>query len=483
MQKWIAALMVLTTLAGCVEDDAPADAEIDQPTCPTSPLEDGAVRILETTDDPIVDDRELAWDFSTYNVRTCDLRAVGHTPLRWDAQGLPDPHGYIGEIDSLAEHNLAAVAALGAGAERGTAYILDITDRTSPQVLSSIQQGGTYMTDVKLSPDGKYLATASQAAPSVELLEGVPPANNAVEPTIFGGFTLYDITDPSDPQYMLTYPDAGTGCHMLSFTIIQDTHVVACVSANVRVWGFIEAAGTLVPLGFVDYVPMDGGTGLHDMTISTDDVTGAPTMVVSRWGDGLDVVDLSNAPQATFLGNWKGQGATHYAGNVHTAMMFYADGERYVMASPEYTSGGNVPSMWLLDASDYGNMKLVGEWFHPNEHDSQGLYLTTHQWQVAPTGPDVPLEDVRVYLTMNHGGIWVLGLKEMIDGDLWGAIKGFHLTRTPIEEESAVTGNAVLNTWDVNVVDGAIYGTDRATGVWVLDWVGDDALDGVTGFA
>ena len=84
---------------------------------------------------------------------------------------------------------------------------------------------------------------------------------------------------------------------------------------------------------------------------------------------------------------------------------------------------------------------------------------------------------------MNHGGVWVLGFKEMLEGDLWGAIKGFHLTRTPLDEATAVTANAVLNTWDVNLVDGYIYGTDRATGVWVLDYRGDDHLTDLTGFA
>lgn len=484
MKRLMATLLLLVTVAGCVDDNADSEPVIEPTTCPESPFEHPEVQILNITDDPIVDERELAWDFSTYNVRTCDLFTVGHTPLRWAADGAPDPHGYIGEIDIKAEHDLAAVAALGAGPERGTAYLLDISDRANPQVLSSIEQGGTYLVDVKISPDGRYLAAASQTAPSAELLEGVPPATLGAELTSNYGFTLYDIRDPSNPSYMMTYPDLGTGCHMLSFVIIQDTHVIACVSDVLKVWGFVEAApGTLVPLGFVPYVPTDAGTGLHDMTISYDDVTGAPTMAVSRWENGVDIVDLSNAPQAEFLGNWAGQGATHWGGNLHTAMMFYADGTRYVMASPEYTSGGNVPSLWVLDATDYGNMNLVGEWYHPNEHDSQGLFLTTHQWQVAPTGPDVPLEDVHVYLTMNHGGVWVLGFKEMLEGDLWGAIKGFHLTRTPLDEATAVTANAVLNTWDVNLVDGYIYGTDRATGVWVLDYRGDDHLTDLTGFA
>ncbi|MGB1586733.1 MAG: hypothetical protein ACPHID_06790 [Thermoplasmatota archaeon] len=506
MKTWVALLMALTALAGCIGDDD-SDPVPAEPACPTSIHEDANVRILNTTDDPIVDERELAWDFSTYNVRTCDLYAVGQTPLRFAADGSPDPHGYIGELDVLADYDLATVAVLGAGGETPTAYVLDISNRTDPQVLSAIEQAGVYLVDVKLSPDARFLVTASQG-----LLVGPGEASELPELTANSGFTVYDLEDPRNPSYMFTIPDTQGGCHMLEVEYVGTTFVVVCVSANIRVWGFEEVQDrTFVPLGFVDYLPtLDGvptpssrwlpagdptcqvptgcvlnpvlGSGPHDMTI-TQDPDGTLWMTVSHWNDGMRLVDITDAPQAVEVGAWNGEGATHYDGNVHTAMRFWANGTPYVIASPEYTYGGVVPSLWVLDTTDPATPQLVGEWYHPNEHESQGLYLTTHQWQVAPTGPDVPLEDVHVYLTMNHGGVWVLGFKEMLEGDLWGAIKGFHLTRTPIDQDTAITQNAVLNTWDVNVADGYIYGTDRATGLWVLDYTGDDHLDGLTGFA
>jgi hypothetical protein len=209
---------------------------------------------------------------------------------------------------------------------------------------------------------------------------------------------------------------------------------------------------------------------------------GASYLVVSHWDEGVKVLDITQAPAITEVGSWDGEGAEHYDGNVHTAMMFEAGGKRYVMASPEYTGEGSIPGLWVLDATDLSDLKLVAEWYHPGLHESQGLYLTTHQWQVAPTGADVAAEDVRVYLTMNHGGLWVLDFGAILRGDDQGAILGFNLARTPIPEDHVA--NAILSTWDVNVVDGYIYGTDRATGLWVFHYSGDEYDDpALTGFS
>lgn len=504
----LVALLSLTALAGCL-DDGDAGDPVDAAGCARTAFEHPGVRFLNTTDDPIVDDQDLAFDFETYNVRTCSLAAVGWTPLRWDDAGDPDPHGYIGEIDMRGDLDLGAVAVLGLAPESPRVYLLDISDRARPEVLSTIAQTGTYLVDVKISDDGRYLFTASQSLPG----PGEAGELLALSPTADVGFTVYDISDPAAPVWVNTFVEpGGDGCHMMSHEIVQGVDTISCIAQNVRVYGLDRVGGRLLTRGFVDYhpggVPVPSGLGPagdptcslpseapdpgvcaltegpHDVTVQVDEQTGQVLAVVSHWGEGVRVVDLTDAPQATELGAWTGEGATHYAGNVHTAMMFYAGGTRYVLASPEYTSQVEaVPSLWLLDATDLGDLRLVGEWYHPNEHPSQGLFLTTHQWQVAPTGADVPLSDVHVYLTMNHGGLWVLGLEQILAGDRAGAVEGFHLSRTPLDTDSLITGNARLNTWDVNVVDGTIYGSDRATGLWIFDFDGDRNEAATTGFA
>ncbi len=479
--------LLFAVLAGCVSEAPDPVDEPDVPVhvCEPTPFEDPYIRFANLTEDVIADvagRAENQWDFSKSNVRSCSLAAIGHHDLR---EG--DPHKYLGEIDFRGDLDLGAVAVLGNG-ETPMIYILDISNRSAPQVISTIEQDGTYIVDVKLGDNGDYLFAASQTVPGPG--EGFGLAD--LEPTAPTGFTVYDIRDPANPTFVTTIADPQVGCHMLNTEYVGTTLVVACVSQQVRLHAFEVTPAGLAYITFVDYFPEGengapapsgvpavgdptGGQltqGPHDMLIQRDEVTNDLLMVVSHWGAGMRVVDLNDAPQATELGKWMGEGATHYAGNVHTAMMFYANGTRYIMASPEYTSGGNIPSLWLLDATDLSNPTLVGEWFHPGNHTSEGLYLTTHQWQVAPVGPDVALEDVKVYLTYNKGGIWVLGLQEMLEFDNQGAIKGFHLSRAVLDEATAV-GNAVLSTWDVNLVDGYIYGSDRATGLWVFHYQGD----------
>ncbi len=485
-----ALLLAIVPLTGCLSGAGDASGAADD--CPAAPFDPEGVRIVDAGFDPIVDDRSLQWDFDSYNVRTCTLPAIGWTALSSDGV----PHKYIGEMDMRGDLGLGAVAVLGNG-EAPLVYLLDIRDRAAPAVVATLPQQGTYVTDVKFSDDGKVLYTASQTV-AVDGLAALPA------PTAPTGLTAYNVEDPANPVYLGTVVDPQVGCHMLEPVQVAPTQdAVFCISAFVRSYLIERGQPALVDLGFVDYIPSRAGaptptgipavgdptcdaptgcllaSGPHDVTVWHEGGTfgqGASYAVVSHWDEGLKVLDISQAPLITEVGSWNGEGATHYAGNVHTAMMFTVGEDRYIVASPEYTSDGTVPGLWVLDASDLGGLRLVGEWYHPGNHTSQGLYLTTHQWQVAPTGPDVTADQVRIYLTYNHAGVWVLDLAKMLEGDMAGAILGFNLARAPLDESASVA-NAVLSTWDVNVVDGFIYGTDRATGLWVFHYTGDELGD------
>lgn len=488
----LAAVLVAAVLAGCI--GSPEDDESEptlEDTCALGPLDDG-VRLEDTRHDPIEAlSREDQWDHELRNVRTCSLPAIGQHDLR---EG--DPHRYIGEIDMRGDLDLGSVAVLGNG-EDPKVYILDITNRSEPEVLSVIEQDNTYIVDVKFSEDGALLFTASQNVPSGVEFDNLPQLTG---PT---GFSVYDISDPSDPQWLLTHPDPQVGCHMMSHKIIDGTDWLFCVSQQVRAYSLERAGGQVFVSGFMDYFPEENGlptpswpplvgapvpdlltSGPHDMTVMEDPVDGRTYATVSHWDAGVRVVDVTDMPLMEEVGVWKGEGAVHYDGNVHTAMMFYIGEDRYLAATPEYTYGGVVPSVWILDANDLSDLQLVGEWFHPGEHDAEGLFLTLHQWQVAPQGPNVTdPHDVRIYITYNHAGVWVLDVGAILAGDSWDAILGYNLARQEIDPDTSV-GNAVLNTWDVNVVDGYIYGSDRATGLWIFHYQGDTLGDpAVTGFA
>src|SRR5688572_7665461 len=496
----LAAAALGAVLAGCAQTGDDDEATAPAVSCEASPFDQPGLRIAEPFEDPIDDDIDNATLFESTNVRTCSLPAIGWSALSPDGV----PHKYIGEIDMRGDLDLGAVAVLG-NQEAARVYLVDITNRSAPTVLSAIDQAGTYIVDVKLSDDGLVLYTASQSLPGPEFLTSMP------EGTAPEGFSAYWIADPSNPVYLGTVVDANGGCHMLDpVQVAANQDAVMCVSANVRSYLVQRGEGEFLNPGFVDHLPtVDGhpstswslpvenpscGSGPlppsvaelpclfasapHDMTAFHEGGAfgqGPSYLVVSHWGEGVKVLDITEAPAITAAGSWAGEGAAHYAGNVHTAMMFMVGENRYIVASPEYTIDGAVPSLWVLDANDLSNLRLVAEWFHPGGHESQGLYLTTHQWQVAPTGPGVDPGEVRIYLTYNHGGVWVLDFGQILAGDNLGAILGYNLARTPLPDGHVP--NAILSTWDVNVVDGYVYGSDRATGLWVFHYEGDTLGD------
>lgn len=499
MRILVALLAATSLLAGCLSDDGSGtDLTPGSDGCPASPLDQPGLRLVSTTVDPIDDERGNATNFESTNVRTCTLPAIGWNPLH--ESGVP--HKYLGELDMRGDLDLGVVAVPG-NTEPGGAYLVDISDRANPEVLSYVDQPGAYVVDAKISDDGQVLYLASQNAGSTEFVTQLP---EPVSPT---GFTVYDIRDPTEPVYQGFVADEG-GCHMLDPVQVDPvSDAVMCISTTLKSYLIQRAPSPFVNMGFVPYVPNNGlgiptpplpvappidlpveatTQGPHDMTAYHEGEAfgdGNSYLVVSHWGSGVKVLDITQAPVITEVGSWDGEGATHYAGNVHTAMMFDTADGRYILASPEYTFSGAVPSLWLLDADDLSNLELVAEWVHPGEHESQGLYLTTHQWQVAPTGDDIPVADVQVYLSYNHAGVWVLDLGEILAGDNQAAILGFNLARTPIREEAvADVPNVVLSTWDVNVVDGYIYGSDRSTGLWVFHYTGDELGNPrLTGFA
>jgi hypothetical protein len=485
MRTLVALLSTLVLLGGCLDATTDGDEASDVDGCPASPLDQPGVQIVPTTVDPIVDDKDRALEFETTNVRTCSLPAIGWSALDPDGS----PHKYLGELDMRADLGIGAVAVVGSG-EPGRVYLVDIgTDPANPTVLSFIDQPGAHVTDVKISDDGKILYTASQATPSGELALATFPDLVAAS-----GFSAYNIEDPAEPAYLGFVEDLGTGCHMLDpVQVAPNQDAVMCTANTLRSYLVQRDLPLLLNLGFVDYSAIPDADpsqvaglvgGIHDITAFHESGSFGPGsyLVVSHWALGVRLLDISNAPAILEVGAWTGEGATHYRGNVHTAMMFDAGGHRYIVASPELTQQGVVPCLWVLDADDPSALQLQAEWCHPGLHESQGLYLTTHQWQVAPTGPDVAVEDVRLYLTMNHAGMWVLDFGEILHGDAQAAILGFNLARTPIPEDHV--GNAILSTWDVNVANGYIYGTDRATGLWVFHYTGDELGDvRLTGFS
>ncbi len=452
-------LLIIAALvaAGCI---SPEEALPDP---------DDAMNTVEAFLDPILDSHDHA-DPAEHALKTASMHELGFNVLGDDGK----PFTYIGEIDWLGDY--AYIAVIGRGSLPGF-VIVDVTDATNPVVVGRGEMPNAYVVDVKIDDDGKFLYAASQAGTRTGTPTGLQDALGRY------GVWVWNVEDKTKPVLVSQTPVAASGCHMLSYWKHNGEHL-ACTGETILFFDPVDdALGTrrLTPVGQyspqsqegLDETTRSGETGPgplpHDQTIQTDPVTGNPVMFVSHWDMGLRVVDLANLAAPRELGTWTGAGATHYSGNVHSAMAVVMNDTRYVVAGPELLGQGQVPSLYIMKADDYGNMELVAEWWAPGDHASQGLLLTTHQFQIV---------DGRIYMAYNHGGVWVLDLATIIAGGYREDparpdVLGYHLERHA-EVLDAENAHPIPNTWDVVVRHGVIWATDRYTGLYALHLTGDE---------
>lgn len=431
--------------------------------------------------DPILDDHEHG-AFAEHNFSTPNMHLIGHTPMGDDGK----PYSYIGEMDSYGD--LTVVQVLGRGSTPGF-VVLDTSDPSAPKPIGRAEMPYSYVVDVKWSPDGKYVFAASQQRPAPH------PEDPATAVLQSWGFTQFDMSDPTAPVAFAGGFAAPSGCHMLSVKELAGELTVFCISQGiVRIYQHAEG-GAWLEVGAITPDRTDSGVerlvtevaaagpnagfaallgaGPHDITIQEDPIeAGRFIASVSYWDLGLRFFDVTDPTSPTFLGSWAGDEAEVYEGNVHGAMLYGHHGsERFAVVGPELL-GDTHPALWVLDVTDFAAPKVVGEWIPPGEHATQGLLLTTHQFQVL---------NERIYLAYNHAGLWVLDLHVIMDGTYRDDpsrpdVLGYYLPHNEVELYDPDVA-AVPNTWDVNVRDGLIYASDRYTGFYVLHYADDEMGD------
>ena len=429
--------------------------------------------------DPIVDDHDHA-SFAEHAFSTPNMHLVGHTTMTEDGK----PFSYIGEMDTFG--NMTVVQVLGRGSTPGF-VVLDTSDPSSPTPIGFAAMPYSYVVDVKWSPDGKYVFAASQQNP------GAYPEDPATALLQSWGFTQFDMSDPTAPV-----PFAGgftpQGCHMLSVKDLGGELTVFCIARGLvhvfqhvegGAWSQVSAFGPgRTPTGaerVVSETIAAGpgapnalllGVGPHDITIQEDPLEpGRFIASVSYWDFGLRFYDVTDPARPAELGAWGGDGAAVYEGNVHGAMLYERDGARLAVVGPELLGDTN-PALWVLDVNEFAAPKIVGEWVPPGEHVTQGLLLTTHQFQVV---------DEKIYLAYNHAGLWVLDIHAIMEGAYAEdperpEVLGYYLPHREVELYDPEVA-AVPNTWDVNVKDGLIFASDRYTGFYVLHYAEDERGD------
>lgn len=458
MQKALVALMMaVVALAGCLGDD--------EPTPGTGTPTTGAP-------EPFMSPIGLDHDHNVPELHDIanNMVEVAYHPLREGTIAT------ISEIDVAGGH--AFVAEMGFGF-----HIFDLADPLNPVLVSSTeleipdQQLPTdvYMADLKVDATGDWVFVATE-------LSTTP------------GVLIYDARDKTNPVIAGFWPEPGLllGCHMIEYFVQAEQEYLACAPLDNAIYiGMIlpEVNGVREIVQVARWVPTTtkfvqqqsasminyvqtqdpAGAALHwvsghqDMTYQVDPFTGTPYMSVSFWNLGLRWVDLTNPILPLEVGSWQGEDGELYGGNLHTAMMFESNDKRMAVAIPEVASP---PALFVLDATDFNAPILSAEWQAVNDTQGQDGTFSMHNFQIV---------DEKIYLTMYHGGIWVLDVSTE-ENHAAPEVLGTYM---PFDRRPDTYGrglNGGIMSWDLVVHHGYII-TANQGGFYVLALEGDPTGD------
>ncbi len=420
MRSWmLVAVLGLTTLAGCLDDEGDSDNQDDLGKRPPA---------------IVLEDVLAAWSGGNVSANMHHLGIWGE--------------GGGEEVDAWGDYVFV---------DRGsTIYILERTWNADGslglETVSSIDVPGAK--DVKVSDDGMWAFVGNDEQLSMAPLGGTPLRA--------GGFYVLDFADKTAPK-IVSYLPVGPlrGPHMVFYHQQPDgTEWVFGANADISINHFDRETGTLHevsryaanPVTDVNRDPevLDAYYQLyaHDMFVMNEP-DGRTLMYVSYWDAGLRIVDVTDPAAPVELGGWNAFPEGH-EGNLHTTVTDWIGDRRITVGSVEvgfavvggthYVLGTDRSIVYVWDTTNPADIKLLGTWENPDQAPAgrdmvPGEEITsTHNIQV---------EDGKVYLAHYGLGIFVLDIS------------------TPkLQFAPAVLGfdrEPGTNVWDIIVHEGVVY--------------------------
>jgi hypothetical protein len=301
-------------------------------------------------------------------------------------------------------------------------------------------------------------------------------------------FSIWDISRVDVPRRIGEVP--GAGCHMLHPMQIGATTYVWCAAVYAaQVYQIVDlpdGTATGVPLfpalpvedlevaRYASYYSALGAPRawilrVHDMTFQEDPLTGLPVLVTAHELQGIRIFDVSQPALPRQVSHWQGEGLGKPIDRVHTVGLANIDGRRIAFGATE-TFHKVVPSLYVVDFTDYATPKFLAEWNPPGVPSDERMTYSMHNFQVVGH---------RLYVANFHAGLWVLDIQDpsrptpiALSTPVWD-------TEYPRPGQMDLAGFRMDQNmyWDVVVANGFVIASDVSAGLEVLRVDGDPAFD------
>lgn len=367
---------------------------------------------------------------------------------------------------------------------RAGMVVLDLADPAAPVQVGRYDAGVAFVSDVKVSSDGRWAFLATE--PDAVWAAAIGDAGNLVQgaldpggPMLAGdvGVQIVDLSDPTRPAFAGLHATADPmGYHMVRLDERADATYVygaAFGTGRMDILRFETAPEPhLVPVGVYQtdaardprnnlFAPggLDGAAHtVHDMTLVEDPLEGFPLLVVAYWHGGMHLLDASDPEALRFLGRWDAF-AEVTPGAVEYAKVTAVEDRRIAVAGSGFKNQDRQGILWVIDATDLAAPQLIGTWSLPGLFPTTtDLTFSTHSFEIV---------DGKVYLAHYHAGAYVLDISTL-DKAAAPEVLAFHIPRGV--EPVPMAGLAVTPLIFDAVVDGAhFYLADTTGGLRVVE--------------
>ena len=339
-------------------------------------------------------------------------------------------------------------AMTGTHSAAGHAYIWEVTDPESIEMVDIVHVDARTVNDVKISEDG---------ATAVISREGASNRRN--------GLVLLDVSDPSvGVRRLAEYDDRLTGG--VHNTFIHDGHVYALSGG--RRFDIINIEDPASPHRVGSFALDNPARSIHDVWV----VEGVAYS--ANWSDGVAVVDVGGAgkggtPQAPVLvGQFPFPTGWNHAVYPYRSV---STGKFYIFAGDEAARSGRYSPLSEIGTGTPGYENEPTRWrgwIHILEWDEnfEAPPRLVGRYEVPEAGShNIWIEDDVMYVAFYNGGLRVVDVSGELLGNLYR--QGREIARfLPLDPQGFLPNAPQV--WGAQPHKGHIFFSDRNSGLWAV---------------